>query len=77
MNLINSTYNTLEFSFIYQKKKKTDNTLEQLENYKNETIHFEQQRAMTQVFSIRSVFEFHIVVLLILNLILVFIIVIF
>nr|YP_010718976.1 ATP synthase CF0 subunit I [Beccarinda tonkinensis]WDR39337.1 ATP synthase CF0 subunit I [Beccarinda tonkinensis] len=32
-NLINSTYNTLE----------------QLENYKNETIHFEQQRAINQV----------------------------
>nr|YP_010400458.1 ATP synthase CF0 subunit I [Phedimus odontophyllus]YP_010400543.1 ATP synthase CF0 subunit I [Phedimus yangshanicus]UQS79104.1 ATP synthase CF0 subunit I [Phedimus yangshanicus]UQS79189.1 ATP synthase CF0 subunit I [Phedimus odontophyllus] len=32
-NLINSTYKTLE----------------QLENYKNETIHFEQQRAITQV----------------------------
>nr|QBC72207.1 ATP synthase CF0 subunit I [Limeum africanum] len=33
MNLINSTYKTLE----------------QLENYKNETIHFEQQRAINQV----------------------------
>nr|YP_010160819.1 ATP synthase CF0 B subunit [Baccaurea ramiflora]QRH18326.1 ATP synthase CF0 B subunit [Baccaurea ramiflora]QXF60424.1 ATP synthase CF0 subunit I [Baccaurea ramiflora] len=33
LNLINSTYNTLE----------------QLENYKNETIHFEQQRAINQV----------------------------
>nr|WBN94405.1 ATP synthase CF0 subunit I [Rhodiola sacra] len=33
VNLINSTYKTLE----------------QLENYKNETIHFEQQRAITQV----------------------------
>nr|YP_010268186.1 ATP synthase CF0 subunit I [Rhodiola stapfii]UIF94892.1 ATP synthase CF0 subunit I [Rhodiola stapfii] len=33
VNLINSTYKTLE----------------QLENYKNETIHFEQQRAVTQV----------------------------
>nr|YP_009863636.1 ATP synthase CF0 B subunit [Trapa bicornis]YP_010172186.1 ATP synthase CF0 subunit I [Trapa kozhevnikoviorum]YP_010412955.1 CF0 subunit I [Trapa cochinchinensis]YP_010413040.1 CF0 subunit I [Trapa acornis]QPF95922.1 ATP synthase CF0 subunit I [Trapa bicornis var. taiwanensis]QUV76660.1 CF0 subunit I [Trapa litwinowii]QUV76915.1 CF0 subunit I [Trapa sibirica]QUV77000.1 CF0 subunit I [Trapa manshurica]QUV77085.1 CF0 subunit I [Trapa maximowiczii]QWX87995.1 ATP synthase CF0 B subunit [Trap len=33
LNLINSTYKTLE----------------QLENYKNETIHFEQQRAITQV----------------------------
>ena len=33
MNLINSTYNTLE----------------QLENYKNETIHFEQQRTINQV----------------------------
>nr|YP_010577554.1 ATP synthase CF0 subunit I [Ruprechtia albida]UZP14170.1 ATP synthase CF0 subunit I [Ruprechtia albida] len=32
-NLINSTYKTLE----------------QLENYKNETIHFEQQRAINQV----------------------------
>nr|YP_009989453.1 ATP synthase CF0 B subunit [Hylotelephium verticillatum]QNM99467.1 ATP synthase CF0 B subunit [Hylotelephium verticillatum] len=32
-NLINSTYNTLE----------------QLESYKNETIHFEQQRAINQV----------------------------
>nr|YP_010036279.1 ATP synthase CF0 subunit I [Cotyledon tomentosa]QQW46821.1 ATP synthase CF0 subunit I [Cotyledon tomentosa]QWX90320.1 ATP synthase CF0 subunit I [Cotyledon tomentosa]WQN00159.1 ATP synthase CF0 subunit I [Cotyledon tomentosa] len=32
-NLINSTYKTLE----------------QLENYKNETIHFEQQRAISQV----------------------------
>nr|YP_010571670.1 ATP synthase CF0 B subunit [Phedimus zokuriensis]YP_010571757.1 ATP synthase CF0 B subunit [Phedimus sikokianus]YP_010571844.1 ATP synthase CF0 B subunit [Phedimus selskianus]YP_010571931.1 ATP synthase CF0 B subunit [Phedimus middendorffianus]YP_010572018.1 ATP synthase CF0 B subunit [Phedimus litoralis]YP_010572105.1 ATP synthase CF0 B subunit [Phedimus latiovalifolius]YP_010572192.1 ATP synthase CF0 B subunit [Sedum kurilense]YP_010572279.1 ATP synthase CF0 B subunit [Phedimus ellacomb len=32
-NLLNSTYKTLE----------------QLENYKNETIHFEQQRAITQV----------------------------
>nr|QIQ26351.1 ATP synthase CF0 B subunit [Dendropanax nutans] len=32
-NFINSTYNTLE----------------QLENYKNETIHFEQQRAINQV----------------------------
>nr|YP_009922296.1 ATPase subunit I [Garcinia oblongifolia]QNA48153.1 ATPase subunit I [Garcinia oblongifolia] len=27
----------------------TDKTLEQLENYKNETIHFEQERAITQV----------------------------
>ncbi|CAI0472794.1 unnamed protein product [Linum tenue] len=27
----------------------TSKTLEQLENYKNETIHFEQQRAITQV----------------------------
>nr|QXE45753.1 ATP synthase CF0 B subunit [Haloragodendron glandulosum] len=27
----------------------TDNTLEQLENYKKETIHFEQQRAINQV----------------------------
>nr|UGV23122.1 ATP synthase CF0 subunit I [Elaeocarpus angustifolius] len=33
LNLINSTYKTLE----------------QLENYKNETIHFEQQRAINQV----------------------------
>nr|YP_011011747.1 ATP synthase CF0 subunit I [Phlomoides cordifolia]WPW62094.1 ATP synthase CF0 subunit I [Phlomoides cordifolia] len=33
LNLINSTYNTLE----------------QLENYKNETIQFEQQRAINQV----------------------------
>nr|YP_010398104.1 ATP synthase CF0 subunit I [Perrottetia racemosa]UQK92914.1 ATP synthase CF0 subunit I [Perrottetia racemosa] len=33
LNLINSTYTTLE----------------QLENYKNETIHFEQQRAINQV----------------------------
>nr|YP_009541317.1 ATP synthase CF0 subunit I [Pseudostellaria okamotoi]YP_009564480.1 ATP synthase CF0 subunit I [Pseudostellaria palibiniana]YP_009575669.1 ATP synthase CF0 subunit I [Pseudostellaria setulosa]YP_009684183.1 ATP synthase CF0 subunit I [Pseudostellaria heterophylla]YP_010180118.1 ATP synthase CF0 subunit I [Pseudostellaria heterantha]YP_010555079.1 CF0 subunit I [Cyclamen persicum]YP_010555080.1 CF0 subunit I [Cyclamen persicum]YP_010555164.1 ATP synthase CF0 subunit I [Pseudostellaria davi len=33
INLINSTYKTLE----------------QLENYKNETIHFEQQRAINQV----------------------------
>nr|QKG63137.1 ATP synthase CF0 subunit I [Streptocarpus ionanthus subsp. grandifolius]QKG63225.1 ATP synthase CF0 subunit I [Streptocarpus ionanthus subsp. velutinus] len=33
LNLINSTYNTLE----------------QLENYKNETIRFEQQRAINQV----------------------------
>nr|UVW79799.1 ATP synthase CF0 subunit I [Gymnocarpos przewalskii]UVW79880.1 ATP synthase CF0 subunit I [Gymnocarpos przewalskii]UVW79961.1 ATP synthase CF0 subunit I [Gymnocarpos przewalskii] len=33
MNLINSTYKTLE----------------QLENYKNQTIHFEQQRAINQV----------------------------
>nr|QYC37045.1 ATP synthase CF0 subunit I [Ribes odoratum] len=33
LNLINSTYKTLE----------------QLENYKNETIHFEQERAITQV----------------------------
>nr|YP_009938959.1 ATP synthase CF0 subunit I [Turpinia arguta]YP_009974974.1 ATPase I subunit [Turpinia montana]YP_009996355.1 ATP synthase CF0 subunit I [Euscaphis japonica]YP_010881715.1 CF0 subunit I [Turpinia affinis]ADD31538.1 ATP synthase CF0 subunit I protein [Staphylea colchica]QHE50487.1 ATPase I subunit [Staphylea trifolia]QYJ09062.1 ATP synthase CF0 subunit I [Staphylea holocarpa]QNK03974.1 ATPase I subunit [Turpinia montana]QNQ65765.1 ATP synthase CF0 subunit I [Euscaphis japonica] len=33
VNLINSTYKTLE----------------QLENYKNETIHFEQQRAINQV----------------------------
>nr|YP_010822130.1 ATP systhase CF0 B subunit [Eremophila debilis]UOI12242.1 ATP systhase CF0 B subunit [Eremophila debilis]UOI12328.1 ATP systhase CF0 B subunit [Eremophila debilis] len=33
LNLINSTYNTLE----------------QLENYKNETIQFEQQRAVNQV----------------------------
>nr|YP_010015680.1 ATP synthase CF0 subunit I [Rhipsalis baccifera]QOI72664.1 ATP synthase CF0 subunit I [Rhipsalis baccifera] len=33
MNLINSTYKTLE----------------QLENYKNETFHFEQQRAINQV----------------------------
>nr|YP_010837830.1 ATP synthase CF0 subunit I [Anna ophiorrhizoides]YP_010837916.1 ATP synthase CF0 subunit I [Anna rubidiflora]WGF19565.1 ATP synthase CF0 subunit I [Anna ophiorrhizoides]WGF19651.1 ATP synthase CF0 subunit I [Anna rubidiflora] len=33
LNLINSTYNTLE----------------QLENYKNESIHFEQQRAINQV----------------------------
>nr|QTI91189.1 ATP synthase CF0 subunit I [Echinocactus grusonii] len=33
MNFINSTYKTLE----------------QLENYKNETIHFEQQRAINQV----------------------------
>nr|YP_011026250.1 ATP synthase CF0 subunit I [Crassula capitella]WQN00244.1 ATP synthase CF0 subunit I [Crassula capitella] len=33
LNLINSTYNTLE----------------QLENYKNETINFEQQRAINQV----------------------------
>nr|YP_010046112.1 ATP synthase CF0 subunit I [Nardostachys jatamansi]QPG86244.1 ATP synthase CF0 subunit I [Nardostachys jatamansi] len=33
VNLINSTYKTLE----------------QLENYKNETIHFEQQRAVNQV----------------------------
>nr|YP_009572597.1 ATP synthase CF0 subunit I [Petiveria alliacea]QBE87883.1 ATP synthase CF0 subunit I [Petiveria alliacea] len=33
MNLINATYKTLE----------------QLENYKNETIHFEQQRAINQV----------------------------
>nr|YP_010965098.1 CF0 subunit I [Brasiliopuntia brasiliensis]WNM91095.1 CF0 subunit I [Brasiliopuntia brasiliensis]WRH31518.1 ATP synthase CF0 subunit I [Brasiliopuntia brasiliensis] len=33
MNLINSTYKTLE----------------QLENYKNESIHFEQQRAINQV----------------------------
>nr|YP_010268101.1 ATP synthase CF0 subunit I [Rhodiola sinuata]YP_011026759.1 ATP synthase CF0 subunit I [Rhodiola chrysanthemifolia]QHH23496.1 ATP synthase CF0 subunit I [Rhodiola ovatisepala]QHH23581.1 ATP synthase CF0 subunit I [Rhodiola prainii]UIF94807.1 ATP synthase CF0 subunit I [Rhodiola sinuata]WQN00923.1 ATP synthase CF0 subunit I [Rhodiola chrysanthemifolia] len=33
VNLINSTYKTLE----------------QLENYKNEIIHFEQQRAITQV----------------------------
>nr|YP_009569921.1 ATP synthase CF0 subunit I [Montia fontana]QBC68378.1 ATP synthase CF0 subunit I [Montia fontana] len=33
MNLIHSTYKTLE----------------QLENYKNETIHFEQQRAINQV----------------------------
>nr|YP_009859893.1 ATP synthase CF0 subunit I [Myriophyllum aquaticum]QKK36477.1 ATP synthase CF0 subunit I [Myriophyllum aquaticum]WCI19002.1 ATP synthase CF0 subunit I [Myriophyllum aquaticum] len=33
LNLINSTYNTLE----------------QLENYKKETIHFEQQRAINQV----------------------------
>nr|WNG72099.1 ATP synthase CF0 subunit I [Mammillaria elongata] len=33
MNLINSTYKTLE----------------QLENYKNETLHFEQQRAINQV----------------------------
>nr|QBC71349.1 ATP synthase CF0 subunit I [Anacampseros filamentosa] len=33
MNLISSTYKTLE----------------QLENYKNETIHFEQQRAINQV----------------------------
>nr|AMC30725.1 ATP synthase CF0 B subunit [Ceanothus herbaceus] len=33
LNLINSTYNTLE----------------QLENYKNETIHFEQQKAINQV----------------------------
>uniref|UniRef100_UPI00300104DA ATP synthase CF0 subunit I n=1 Tax=Baolia bracteata TaxID=2184446 RepID=UPI00300104DA len=33
MNLINSTYKTLE----------------QLENYKNETIHFEQQKAINQV----------------------------
>nr|YP_009989369.1 ATP synthase CF0 subunit I [Rhodiola sexifolia]QNM99382.1 ATP synthase CF0 subunit I [Rhodiola sexifolia] len=33
VNLINSTYKTLE----------------QLENYKNETIHFEQQRAITQM----------------------------
>nr|YP_010443369.1 ATP synthase CF0 subunit I [Arenaria serpyllifolia]UTE94244.1 ATP synthase CF0 subunit I [Arenaria serpyllifolia] len=33
MNLINSTYKTLE----------------QLENYKNETIHFEQQRTINQV----------------------------
>nr|YP_009920575.1 ATP synthase CF0 B subunit [Camellia anlungensis]YP_010181358.1 ATP synthase CF0 subunit I [Camellia zhaiana]YP_010448378.1 ATP synthase CF0 subunit I [Camellia longipedicellata]YP_010622901.1 ATP synthase CF0 subunit I [Camellia pyxidiacea]YP_010985492.1 ATP synthase CF0 subunit I [Camellia flava]UXD05805.1 ATP synthase CF0 subunit I [Camellia sinensis var. assamica]QMQ99753.1 ATP synthase CF0 B subunit [Camellia anlungensis]QVD43019.1 ATP synthase CF0 subunit I [Camellia zhaiana]UTQ758 len=33
LNLINSTYKTLE----------------QLENYKNETIHFEQQRAVNQV----------------------------
>jgi len=33
MNLINSTYKTLE----------------QLENYKNETIRFEQQRAINQV----------------------------
>nr|WEF49493.1 CF0 subunit I [Cissus quadrangularis] len=33
LNLINSTYNTLE----------------ELENYKNETIHFEQQRAINQV----------------------------
>nr|YP_009557071.1 ATP synthase CF0 subunit I [Achatocarpus nigricans]YP_009557149.1 ATP synthase CF0 subunit I [Achatocarpus pubescens]QBC70953.1 ATP synthase CF0 subunit I [Achatocarpus nigricans]QBC71031.1 ATP synthase CF0 subunit I [Achatocarpus pubescens]QBE87713.1 ATP synthase CF0 subunit I [Phaulothamnus spinescens] len=33
MNLINSTYKTLE----------------QLENYKNETIHFEQQRVINQV----------------------------
>lgn len=32
-NLINSTYTTLD----------------QLENYKNETIHFEQQRAINQV----------------------------
>ncbi|KAL8551684.1 hypothetical protein ACS0TY_000669 [Phlomoides rotata] len=32
MNLINPTYNTLE----------------QLENYKNETIQFEQQRAINQ-----------------------------
>ena len=27
----------------------TSKTLEQLENYKNETIHFEQQRAINQV----------------------------
>ena len=27
----------------------TSNSLEQLENYKNETIHFEQQRAINQV----------------------------
>ncbi|KAL5558144.1 hypothetical protein UlMin_034355 [Ulmus minor] len=33
LNLINSTYKTLE----------------QLENYKNETIHFEQQRSINQV----------------------------
>nr|UCU06634.1 ATP synthase CF0 subunit I [Ziziphus hajarensis] len=33
LNLINSTYKTLE----------------QLENYKNETIHFEQQKAINQV----------------------------
>ena len=33
LNLINSIYTTLE----------------QLENYKNETIHFEQQRAINQV----------------------------
>ena len=33
LNLINSTYNTLE----------------QLETYKNETIHFEQQRVINQV----------------------------
>lgn len=33
LNLINSTYRTLQ----------------QLENYKNETIHFEQQRAINQV----------------------------
>ena len=33
LNLINSTYKTLE----------------QLENYKNETIHFEQQRTINQV----------------------------
>nr|YP_010183659.1 ATP synthase CF0 subunit I [Symplocos prunifolia]YP_010183746.1 ATP synthase CF0 subunit I [Symplocos tanakana]QVG61607.1 ATP synthase CF0 subunit I [Symplocos chinensis f. pilosa]QVG61781.1 ATP synthase CF0 subunit I [Symplocos prunifolia]QVG61868.1 ATP synthase CF0 subunit I [Symplocos tanakana] len=33
LNLINSTYKTLE----------------QLENYKNETIHFEQQRSLNQV----------------------------
>ncbi|MBA0867365.1 hypothetical protein Goshw_029613, partial [Gossypium schwendimanii] len=33
LNLINSTYNILE----------------QLENYKNETIYFEQQRAINQV----------------------------
>ena len=33
LNLISSTYKTLE----------------QLENYKNETIHFEQQRAINQV----------------------------
>lgn len=33
LNLINSTYKTLE----------------QLEHYKNETIHFEQQRAINQV----------------------------
>lgn len=33
MNFINSTYKTLE----------------QLENYKNETIHFEQQRTINQV----------------------------
>ena len=33
LNLINSTYKTLE----------------QLENYKNETIHFEQQRAINQI----------------------------
>ncbi|CAK9186326.1 unnamed protein product [Ilex paraguariensis] len=33
LNLINSTYKTLE----------------QLENYKNETIHFEQQRAINEV----------------------------
>ncbi|MBA0784110.1 hypothetical protein Gotri_001729, partial [Gossypium trilobum] len=36
MNLINSTYKILE-------------QLEQLENYKNETIYFEQQRAINEV----------------------------